>query len=493
MIKFILGTAVMAGALTGCATHLEVGHASADDPTSRQGIAYFLPFTQFDTKVTWVVTGCGAEGPDLAVKTEATPKTARDPDHLYTIDYSSLDAWTKTSSVKVDFYDSGAIKSINAAADDRTAEIATKTISAISKIARFAALGEGGGGEPPTCSSLVTNALTTDLGPQKTEVDRLTGLLEQENYVLQAQTARVTRGGDATSPAALQLYDQMIANVVARQLELDIAKRKLAGTMKKLTHTEELTFPNASGVFETVEPMQIPLSVFKKWIGNYDKLGSNVPQRDKVLNSRIHANAIWLKLESQGSWQAGKDFETVGSKSRRAGIRYRIGVPGSLNSCTGASCSETRFPPSNIDRLPVVVLQRGTTFYLPFSSEPFSNGALSATFSEAGILTSAGYEQKRSQGEALAGVADSLADQVVAVGASFRDAKLTKIKQQTDLAKAEKELDTAEKALLASPDSSTALATASLNADTAMKQAEVANIQADIALTNARALRDAKP
>jgi hypothetical protein len=139
------------------------------------------------------------------------------------------------------------------------------------------------------------------------------------------------------------------------------------------------------------------------------------------------------------------------------------------------------------------VLQRGTTFYLPFSSEPFSNGALSATFSEAGILTSAGYEQKRSQGEALAGVADSLADQVVAVGASFRDAKLTKIKQQTDLAKAEKELDTAEKALLASPDSSTALATASLNADTAMKQAEVANIQADIALTNARALRDAKP
>lgn len=117
-------------ALSACTTHLDVDHALPSDPASRRGIAYFLPFTQFDTKTTWTLAACDAQGiPEIAVSFAATPVSAPDPDHLYTIDYSSLDAISKTSSVKVDFHDSGAIKSINASAEDRTAEIAGKAIS----------------------------------------------------------------------------------------------------------------------------------------------------------------------------------------------------------------------------------------------------------------------------------------------------------------------------------------------------------------------------
>ena len=123
-----------------------------------------------------------------------------------------------------------------------------------------------------------------------------------------------------------------------------------------------------------------------------------------------------------------------------------------------------------------------------------SNGALTATFSESGVMTSAGYEQKKAAGEAMAGLADLLADQAVTVGGVIREGKKTKLEtlsERTAIAKATREAQDAERALIASPHSALAEQSASLTASTALKNAELADLLADAALRKARAERDA--
>lgn len=467
-------------ATAGCTTHLEVDRARADLPESRQGIAYFLPFSQFETTVTWFVADC-TNGLEIGTRTEAAARSARDPEHLYTIDYSSLDAWTKTSSVKVDFYDSGAIKSINAAADDRTAEIATKLVSAAGELVKFAGVGAAVASLP--CSTDLKEAVKA-VRKAKGALAPKTAQLEYDTAALQAQSVRIVRGGDATSPDALRVYDEMIAKAVASQMELDIAKRQLAAAMKKISHSETVLFPATSSQSKTTEGLLIARSTFSGWSGI---------TTDALLTAYLQDYQVYLAVTSAGGWPTGKDFDPAKRSYRLAGVRYRIGVPGTLLACMGAPC-DAKEKHLNVDEIPVIVLQSGTTFYLPFASAPFSNGGLTATFAENGVLTSAGYEQKRARGEAIAGVADSLADQIVSTGTAIREARTTKlerIKEQIELTKAQNELAVAQRTLDASPNSVTEQASAALVADTALKQAEIANIEMEIALRRAREARDA--
>ena len=135
---------------------------------------------------------------------------------------------------------------------------------------------------------------------------------------------------------------------------------------------------------------------------------------------------------------------------------------------------------------PVKILQQGSTFFLPFESEAFTNGALTATFSEAGVLTSAGYEQKRAQGEALASLGGTLADQITGLlEASREDDKsdLELLQEKIALQNAENELAKAEEAEQDASQIDQEIE--ALAADTSLKLAQVANKNADIALKEA--------
>lgn len=481
-------------ALSACTTHLDVDHALPSDPASRRGIAYFLPFTQFDTKTTWTLAACDAQDvPEIAVTFAADPVSAPDPDHLYTIDYSSLDAISKTSSVKVDFYDSGAIKSINAAAEDRTAEIAGKTISAAAKIAKFAFPGAALNGPKNFACSKAAKDNLAELRKAKGKVTNLTATLEKATDALDALTVRVVRSDDTTPPRVFAELDRQIARVVAIQLEIGQAKKVAAALLKTLSYTSETKFPATSGEFRS-QQQKLPLTTLRGWIANLDAVAAQNGATGLVAYER--EQSVFLELTANGGWQDGKDYPAGrGQESRRAGLRYRVAVPGRLSVCQNTWCSDFDNEPVEVEPgLPVRILQRGTTFYLPFASAPFSNGALSATFSESGVMTSAGYEQKKAAGEAIAGLADLLADEVVTVGGAIREAKKTKLEtlnERTAIAKAIKEAQDAEKALIEGPDSELATQSASLAADTALKNAELANILADVAVRKARLERDA--
>ncbi len=486
----VIASALM---LSGCATHLEVSPAGTS-VASRQGIAYYLPFTQFETAVTWTIVDCDASTlkPEIVIKTEAKPTTSPDPDALFVIDYQSLDAWTKTSSINVAFYDSGAIKSINASADDKTSEIATSIVSSIGKIVKFAAT--GGAASHPICNESVMEALNK-IKQSKLDIEKTTRELELKLALLAEATARMVRAGDAASSATLELVDNRVGEVTAAQIELEIAKKKLAGLVKSLSHTSgPILFPGSSDVTVTSKAIAIPDSKFSVWFSNGGEMGPG------AITSYFACHGVWLELTSAApNLAATKENGKAqsGNGNKLSGVRYRIGAPGQLRAFRKPNCPADDQPETDEDLLvglhKVTLLQRGQTFFLPFASEPFTNASLSATFSEAGVMTSAGYEQKKAAGEDAVKVLATMTDKAMDIGTALRAERktdLAKLKEQTELAKAKADLAAAERALLVSPNTAAQTQTGAFDADTALKKAEVANIEAEIALRKAKAARD---
>lgn len=412
-------------------------------------------------------------------------QSQKDPDALYVIDYSSLNAWTKTSSVAVDFHENGAIKSINASADDRTGEILKSTVTAIGKVAAFGAVGGPGGAQ---CNKQARDALKA-ISDQKAVVDRLTDALDHQTRLLDGLSLRLVRAGASATHATHAAIDRQAGQVTAAKMELDAASARLAELRKAVVHEAKLKYPRTSSDGAPISE-DLAASAIGKWVA-----GITGPQ-DPAIKRYQDEQRIFVELASQGGWQAGTDMgngsATERKASARAGIRYRIAMPGLLRACQMAPCSTdaaAAIQPEKVEDLPVEILQRGTTFYLPFKSEPFTNASLRATFSDKGVLTSAGYEQKRAQGEVAAEVAGLLADQIVTVGGKIRDSRkteLARLQEQTALLTAQKQLADAQRALEESPNADEASRSAAFAADTALKQAEVANIKADIALQQAR-------
>lgn len=471
-------------ALAGC-TSLKVNDFDGSVDT-RRGIAYFLPLTQFDTTVTWAAS-CDKWTDVLSItpKVEATPQTGPDPNGLQVIDYRSLSSFTKTSNVKVDFHESGAIKSINASADDRTGEILTSTLVAAGKVIKAVAFA---GDDKVTC----TTALVADLGTTaalKSNVDQKTKDLEKATEVLTALNARVTREGGSLTDQMRRQHSRQIGEVTALQIELDALKAQLAEALKPVSHAEKSIFPATGDQLATDKGLQLPTAVLAKWVAR--KKDENDQQFQTRLAGIAATKSVWAELSINPTF---RDLGSVGKATPKDGIRYRVAVPGSLKFCPGSVCTPApgdalAATPEPIKTFPVKTLHKASTFFLPFESEAFTNGALTATFNEAGVMTSAGYEQKRAQGEALASVGGTLADQVASLVTAAREDKKTDLEllqEATALDKAKKERDDAAKALLeADPDPNAALI-ASLTASTALKQAELADKNADIALAEAR-------
>jgi regulator of replication initiation timing len=494
----LISTATMLVFTTGC-TSLKVVEFDGS-PESRRGIAYFLPFTQFDTTVTWAAS-CDKSTKELSItpKVEAVQKTGPDPLGLYVIDYRSLSAFSKTSGVKVDIYDSGSIKSINASADDRTAELLSATLIAVGKVVKAVAVS---GDDKVTCSADLIAALGT-VETQKNSFEQKTGELKKATDALTALSARLTREGDSVTDTMRQQSSRQIGEVVALQLELDSLKADLTEALKAVTYVEKTVFPASSAESSSKSGLIIPNRVLKKWVT--ENLGETEDQLSTRMQGLSKSQSIWSEISTRPA------FDGITSSSKGGaddGIRYRIAVPGELKFCLVTSCksSEVAEPPNAksgepdigvpvvdtpelVKSFPVRVLQRGTTFFLPFSSEAFTNGSLTATFSEGGIMTSAGYEQKRSQGEALASVAATLSVQIEAIVENSRSREKTdldRLRERVDLAKAQKDLADAEAALVQADPDPIKDQIAALTSDTALKLAELANRNAEIALIAAR-------
>lgn len=524
MNKSIALAAAMSLALSGCTT-LRVHNFAAEDTASRQGIAYFLPFSQFETKLSWTAS-CDAKKNyeiSLTPKVEMTPKTGPDPDGLYVIDYESLNAFTKTSSVKVDFYENGAIKSINAAADDKTGDLLKTTLTAVGKFARVAAIGSAGTTFTPPiiCTTALQDAIKAVEKAKSGEkdsagtvivegVDQKTDNLKAATNRLEAYSAIIVKAGASITDAQKTEHFARISAVSAAQIELDNATKALAEAQKKITYTKTISFPERSSLSESDPGEMIDTAVLLKWIekdpkqlcpDNSEECIAGVKAFDfkAQANEMALKNSLWLKLAANSDY--ANRFTGGDTGSAEAGVRYRISVPATLSVCSEMKCSELEallkevqeaagggepvLPEATVVKsFPVQMMNGGTTFFLPFESAMFTNATLSATFAQNGVLTSAGYEQKRAPSEAVAGIAETLLGEIGSTIEKSREddkTELEQIKEQVELAKAQKALDDAEAALVEKEIDPNDAAIAALATDTALRAAEVANINAAIA------------
>lgn len=529
MNRSILLAAAISLVLPGCTT-LEVRNFNTRDAASRRGIAYYLPYSQFETKLTWTA-GCDPDennALDVTPKVEMTAKTGPDPDGLYVIDYESLNAFTKTSNVKVEFYDNGAIKSINAAADDKTGDILKTTLSAVGKFTRVLATGAAPSGYTPPirCSDALIKAVAAVKKAKSGEknpagvlihegVDQKTDKLKAATDQLEAYSAVIVKAGASITDAQKAEHFTRISAVSAAQIELDIATKALAEAQKKITFTKTISFPETSSQSESKTGEMIDTAVLLKWI---EQDPANLCAKDdktceagvKAYDFKAQAGlmakeySVWLRLAANSTYK--DKFKGGDPGTAEDGIRYRISVPATLAACTRTSCTEIEAqqardeasrragsPPVGdqvknkaefIKTFPVQMMNAGTTFYLPFNSAMFTNATLSATFAQNGTMTSAGYEQKRAPGEAVAGIADTLLGEIGSTIEKTREddqTELEKIKEQVELAKAQKALDDARAALVEKEIDPNDAAIEALAADTALRAAEVANINAAIA------------
>lgn len=502
MTKSIIFAATLVLALSGCTT-LKVNNFSGK-PDERQGIAYFLPFTQFETTVSWTASCDTNNGNEfgLTPQAEMTPKTGPDPDGLYVIDYRSLDAFTKTSNVKVDFYDNGAIKAINASADDKTGEILSTTLTAVGKFARVAysgpALTES---TQPTfvCSQALINAIRSvevaksgtkpsDGSPEVEGVDQKTQKLKAATDLLEAHSIIILRAGASITDAQRSEHLRLVSEVSAAQEELKKATKVLAEARKKITYTAEpISFPARSSVFESIDAIAVTPAVLAKWIA-FDPAKFRAKKEDPCSNDCLPVftdeleklaleNSLWLKIVADSDFS--DRYKAADNAPSNAGVRYRIAFPATLKVCGVDKCGG-----EPIKTFAVQMMNQGTTLYLPFKSKAFTNATLSATFAQNGVLTSAGYEQKRAQGEALAGAVGTLLGEIGTTFEKVREgekSQLDLVKEQTELAKAEKELADAQAALVEKELNPDDQAIAALKTETALREAEVANINAAIA------------
>jgi hypothetical protein len=271
----ILGASLM---LSGCGTlqTSRLEHRYEPD-TAVTGVSYALPKLQYKISVTHILSSCGTPG-NAATQTPATSfsfDTQVDavasyvPDERFNVDYRKLSGLFRTSTFSIEYYPNGTIKSLGAAADDKTgdaiksaAKLAggvvaltsgrpdaavdfdSKDVDATSAL-KMAQMFKGD--QPPTvpqvydCSATAVGLLSALNKAKKDLKDASTALADANNTVemlSQRFALKITKDGDADR------WDAAITGQLAARREVEKMQKALAEAKKPLSVSFELTWPN---------------------------------------------------------------------------------------------------------------------------------------------------------------------------------------------------------------------------------------------------------
>ena len=126
----------------GCTTHLlSVPEAEVTADSRLAGLPYTLPMLQYHIRVVRSLDQCEDQdkNTDVKLKVVAEAKPEFVAGEAHTIYYPALASWSKISSLDLETYENGTLKTVNAAAEDRGPAIATEVVKTGFAIARLAA------------------------------------------------------------------------------------------------------------------------------------------------------------------------------------------------------------------------------------------------------------------------------------------------------------------------------------------------------------------
>jgi hypothetical protein len=479
----------------GCTTTLNAVRVTETRPAPPAGAPYNLNFTQYTIVVTRRV-GCEDKDKNprmaIAVQADVSRAEVRDPRRAYVIDMASLQSALKVTDLEVEYYDSGALKSVNGAAEDRTGPILTSYITSLGKLvgAGLLPLGapEHAAAPPvvPQCSADTVKTLK--------KVAALKGAIKQNTADVKDLSASLDRATTLASTMG-KAWPAKERELLARQIDA------LYGAQQNLTRL------NAE-LKDALEAVSDVVTV--KWPRDGETLEStpgDVPSLDSKLFDDQHWGAVGpsamaelikrsdVRLRIQATTPIGRTSAqmcpppTACADDSLQGLKYRFPASGLFLVCSAAtwpSCDPNPAKEEVIAKDEGLISQLGLVYALPLHSRPFSNKSVTATFAESGLPTKLGLKSLTASAESVATTAGNVVDQVISAHNAQASLQLDRLKAQTDLLKAQKDLADAKKALAPPKTDAQAEATQAFAADTTLAQAELANIQAHQALDAAK-------
>ena len=468
-------------ALQGCTTLNAVPVKSGK--MTVQGAPYNLTFTQYDLTIKRRLVSCvkDADKPlapgaqpvsDVKIQTivGATRKEARDPAREYVIDFAALRSFFKTTEVAVEYYDNGALKSVNATVDDKTAEFLKSSISVAAKVAMLSA-GAGGDGTQG-CSQEVRDALVAG-GKAEKELKAKTALLTRLTEVLERRVAVASALGPTRNATERQAMANEVTAVFNAKAQVDAEQAKVDAYLKRFTLTTTRTWPKDGVSFsdELVKPLTS--DDVRDWVSLGD--------------AGVHAlmdTGVWVRLtsDSASAKHVLCDVLSCIPSEDAPGLKYRVAMPGTLQACSNATCAGDE---AELFKDTGLFSQLGPIMTLPLRNYPFMTQTVVLTMNEAGQPTKLGYRSEAGAQKAM----DTLNTFVDEYG-KVRQARKPKselelVKEQTELLEAKAKLATAKAALSPNPSANQDATTAALKADTALLEAELAKLKAQAALDEA--------
>lgn len=514
--KPVVGLAVIF--LSGCSTQfnaIRVTEATDSKDIPVAGAPYNLTYTQFDITVTRQIT-CDADNSNQAkikIKAEATPSEVRDSTRSYVIDLGSLQSFFKSTDVEVSYYDTGALKSINAKAEDKTGEFigsVTQTITTVAEAVVAASpaalsllsshlsldsqsflsdLKENQKSLPVTsrsCSSAVIKNLKA-LKKAQDELDSLNDDVTAATAQLNQYTTLVVAFGKHTSKDDRDEFNRRL-RALSLQWEAQLKKQaEVKALTDKVSVTDKAKWPLDGESFMASEPVVKPLESkqYKDWFPK------NIDQ--PFLLGLVAESVVYFKIS--GTEPLARKTSCGSTCSEGEGLKYRMPAYGKLLLCNKITapldekgnpgpvqCESTS---EDLAYKSGPISQMGRIYVLPLKSAIFSTKAISATFSETGVPTLLGVTGAASSDKAsatlasLGGSAASLYKTKSEMQANDMDAKIKMLTLQ-------KQYQDAVKALNPAGTNSDGKSADDFSASTTLANAEVANIAAKKALDDAK-------
>ncbi|MCG2841207.1 hypothetical protein L6Q21_09470 [Sandaracinobacter sp. RS1-74] len=401
------------------------------------GVPYSLPMLQYDIKITRTLAQCvdpTTKIPALkfTMTAEATPHYVAG--ETFVIDYRRLAGFTKITSFAIEYQESSNIlKSINATAEDRTAEIIGNTVKTAVGIASLAA-GVPGVSKAPDGTPLTAPGGILVCGP-KTQglLDAVT--LAADNVKTKAEALKkATANVDALASRAASLSDADKTELTKRVgLQTDAikalatAQSALDQAKDKISLVTAIRWPRAmdddADMFLAEGAAMAKLTRLVAWsapVPGADLADNACDAADQVSACVSKKLGIFVKLDR---FVAAPEIASPG-KGRRSpiqevsndaakGVFIRPPVQGRLLICGDVSQSDCREdgPVLLLKSDDVSVPQLGTLRFLPFENHAFQNNALVLTLAASGDVSKLEYKNLKAQGEsasaaALAAVTD---------------------------------------------------------------------------------------
>lgn len=482
-VKCIPPLVVLAFVLVGCTTELKVDRYYDQSKLPIAGAPYSLSFTQYEITMLRRLVACDDwnEPMKVGIKVDIKGVQRPDPMRMYVIDLESLNSFFKTTGASVEYYDSGAIKSLNGSADDKAGEFIAGVATTFGKVVAGGVVGGATiaqalpeNAPKPGCSQQ-TRIKLSDLAALEAEIEQRTATIEGLTTELGKINAVMAADKAFASKESRRQLGQLQAHLIQEMVNLRAATEKSKPLLDALGEKDKKICPPDGETFATASPVFADLDrkLYQSWLQT--PITDNqviLSQNERTYQQLVADSTIHLQLKPADTFGRTKACANRCPEDDLSGFKYRIPASGKLLVCADIACAKVHTTSDT-----AMVSQLGHVYVLPLKSTTFSSKSVKATFAEDGTPMSIGLISAAAADKAGTTLA-ALGDLAATMHKSRAELEPNDLKAKTELLKAKKDFADATAALQPSSDQAKLDATNAFTVDTTLLNANLAYFKA---------------